>query len=149
MQLYYRGTATFGHGCNSIAEQYSCVYEFTFLHIARRSHSYTVSESSRVSSEEVMSLTFSEVQTMRVVDEIHKGRDKNRPRQRFNPSEIAWQSFLLEAEQDGVLHSRLRCIVISHVINDNTRDTIFETTRASTTLPSGDHAHQYNTRDQR
>ena len=77
-----------------------------------------------------------------VINEIHKDRDKNRPGQRFDPSEMAWQSFLLGAEQDSVLPSRLRCIVILHVINDNTKNVIFETTRVSTSLLSEDHGHQ-------
>ena len=61
-----------------------------------------------------------------VVNEIHNDRDKNRPGQRFNASEMAWQSFLLGVEQDGVQPSRLRCIVISHIINENTKNVIFE-----------------------
>ena len=55
----------------------------------------------------------------------------NTPGQRFNPSEIAWQSFLHGAEQDSVLPSRLRYLVISHVINEYIKNVIFETTRVS------------------
>ena len=55
----------------------------------------------------------------------------NTPGQRFNPSEIAWQSFLHRAEQDTVLPSRLRYILVSHVINDDIKNVIFETTRVS------------------
>ena len=77
-----------------------------------------------------------------VVNEIHKDRDKNRPGQRFNPSEMAWQSFLLGAEQDSVQPSRLRCIVMSPIVNDKTKNVIFETTRASTLTLSGDHGHK-------
>ena len=77
-----------------------------------------------------------------VINEIHKDRDKNRPGQIFKPSELAWQSFLLGAEQDGVLPTSLRNIVVSHVVNENTRDVILETTRDSTSLLSKDHGHQ-------
>ena len=56
-----------------------------------------------------------------VINEIHKDRDKNRPGQRFNPSKMAWQSFLLGAEQDSVLPSSLRSILVSHVVNENTK----------------------------
>ena len=77
-----------------------------------------------------------------VINEIHKDRDKNRPGQIFKPSELAWQSFLLGAEQDGVLPTSLRNIVVSHVVNENTRHVILETTRNSTSLLSKDHGHQ-------
>ena len=77
-----------------------------------------------------------------VVNEIYKSRDENRPGQRFNPLEMAGQSFLLGVEQDNVQPSRLRCIVISHIINDNTKNVIFETTRVSTSTLSGDHGHK-------
>ena len=77
-----------------------------------------------------------------VVNEIYKNRDKNRPGQRFNPSEMAWQSFLLGVEQDGVQPSRLRCIVISHIVNDNTKNVILETTRVSTSTRLRDHDHK-------
>ena len=77
-----------------------------------------------------------------VINEVHKDRDKNRPGQTFKPSELAWQSFLLGAEQDGVLPTSLRDIVVSHVVNENTRDVILETTRVSTSLLSKDHGHQ-------
>ena len=66
-----------------------------------------------------------------LVNEIHKDRDKNKPGQRFNPSEMAWQSFLLGAERDRVKPSRLRYIVVSHIINEDTKAVIFETTRVS------------------
>lgn len=77
-----------------------------------------------------------------IVNEIHKDRDENRPGQRFNPSEIAWQSFLLGVEQDGVQASRLRCIIMSHIVNDNTKNVIFETVRVSNSTLSGNHGHK-------
>ena len=52
-----------------------------------------------------------------MINEIHKDRDENSG-QLYSLSEIAWQSFLYEVEQDSVLSPTLRCIVISHVIND-------------------------------
>ena len=77
-----------------------------------------------------------------VVNEIHKDRDKNRLGRRFNASEMAWQAFLLGAEQDGVQPSRLRSIIISHVVNDNTKNVILETTRVSTSTLSKDYDHK-------
>ena len=77
-----------------------------------------------------------------LINEIHKDRDINRPGQRFNRSEMAWQSFLLGAEQDSVLPSRLRSILVSHVVNENTKNVILETTRVSTSLLFEDYGHQ-------
>ena len=82
-----------------------------------------------------------------VINEINKNRDENRPGQRFNPSELAWQSYVLGAEEDSVLPSRLRCIIISHVINVNTRDIIVETSRVATSLPAENHGHQEFTKE--
>ena len=77
-----------------------------------------------------------------LVNEIHKDCDKSRPGQRFNPSEMAWQSSLLGIEQDGVQLSTLRCIVVSHIVNDNTKNGISETTRVSTSTLSKEHGHK-------
>ena len=49
----------------------------------------------------------------------------------LKPSEVAWQSFVLGAAIDGVPSSRLRCLVIHCILNENTEDVIFETSRTS------------------
>ena len=73
-----------------------------------------------------------------VINEIHKDRDKNRPGHIFKPSELAWQSYLLGAEEDGVLPTSLRHIIVSHVVNENTKNVILETIRVSSSLLSKD-----------
>ena len=67
-----------------------------------------------------------------LVNEAFKNRDVNPPRLRLKPSEIAGQSFLLGARRDGVRPSRLRCVVLYHIVNPNTKNVIYETSRRST-----------------
>ena len=67
-----------------------------------------------------------------LVNQAFKDNDLNPPERRLKPSEIAWQSFLLGAERDNVRPSRLRCMVLYHIVNYNTKKVIYETIRRST-----------------
>lgn len=77
-----------------------------------------------------------------LVNEINKERDKNLPERQLKSSEVAWQSFLLGALQDGVQPWRLRCVVMQFIINENTKDVVFETTRASTSTLEKENGHK-------
>ena len=67
---------------------------------------------------------------------------------KIRPSEISWQSFMLGADKDNVGPSRLRCIVMSHIINEDTTDVIFQTIRSSsTTLEMEDGHKEYTETD--
>ena len=67
-----------------------------------------------------------------LVNHSFKDYDVNPPERRLEPSEIAWQSFLVRAERDSVRSSRLRCMVLYHIVNFNTKKVIYETMRRST-----------------
>lgn len=55
----------------------------------------------------------------------HFNRDKNTAANRLRASEVGWQSRLLGASGAGVRPSRLRCIAVSHIINENTTRYVF------------------------
>lgn len=67
-----------------------------------------------------------------LINQAFKDDDVNPPERRRKPSEIAWQSCSLEAERDSVRPSRIRCIVLYHIVNYNTKKVIYETIRRST-----------------
>lgn len=67
-----------------------------------------------------------------LVSEAFRQRDTHPAARQLRPSETAWQSFLRIASLDGVGPSKLRCIVLSFVLNENTKAVIFEGGRRST-----------------
>ncbi|KAL8819999.1 MAG: hypothetical protein Q9191_007610, partial [Dirinaria sp. TL-2023a] len=77
-----------------------------------------------------------------LVNEIDKSRDTNAEGDKIQPSEISWQSFVFGADKDNVGPSRLRCIVISHIMNEHTKDVIFQSIRSSTTTLEKSDGHK-------
>ncbi len=77
-----------------------------------------------------------------VTSEVDKSRDMNLLSCRLHPSEIAWQSFMLGAIADRVPSSAMRFIAIHCILNENTQDTIFETTRRSTSTHEREDGHK-------
>ena len=67
-----------------------------------------------------------------LVSEAFRERDTHPAARQLRPSETAWQSCLRIASLDGVRASKLRCIVLSFVVNENTKAIIFEADRRST-----------------
>ena len=67
-----------------------------------------------------------------LVSEAFRERDTHPAARQFRPSETAWQSFLRIVSLDGVRPSKLRCIVLGFVVNENTKAIIFKAGRRST-----------------
>lgn len=85
-----------------------------------------------------------------LTSEVDKDRDMNKPASQLKPSEVAWQSFVLGAAVDGVPSSRIRCLVMHCIVNENTKDVIFETSRtSSSTLRKTNNHKEYTNVDER
>ena len=80
-----------------------------------------------------------------LVNQAFKEKDLNPPERRLRPTEIAWQSFVHGAERDGVRPSRLRCMVLYHIVNDDTKRLICETIRRSTSTVEKDFGYKEST----
>ena len=83
-----------------------------------------------------------------LVNQAYKNKDMNSPQRRLKPSEITWQSFLLGAQRGSVRPSRLRCMVLYHILNYNTKNVIYETIcRSTSTLEKSSGYREYTDLD--
>lgn len=100
--------------------------------VAPRSVSFVDIYSSRKRQDAAYMYHISARTGLLLVSEAFRERDTRLATRQLRLSETAWQSFLRIASLDGVRPFKLRCIILSFVLNENTKAAIFESGRRST-----------------